>query len=211
MISGSGRSLDNLARLSRNGSLGARVALVIASRPCAGLDIASAHGLHATLFQGQIPADQLARALDDHAIDLTVLAGYLRYLNVPPSHAGRIINIHPALLPDFGGPGMHGRHVHQAVLAAGRHVSGCTVHLVDDQFDHGPIILQRACHVLACDTPDSLAHRVFEQELLALPHAIDALLHDRWSTARPPLRPQGDAAFIDPSHTPTPTPSQPPA
>ncbi|MBA4027611.1 MAG: phosphoribosylglycinamide formyltransferase [Planctomyces sp.] len=202
MISGSGRSLANLTRLAASGSLRARIALVIASRQCPGLAHAAAHGVHAQVIPGQIPAEELARTLDAHAIDLTVLAGYLRYLHVPASHAGRVINIHPALLPDFGGPGMHGRRVHEAVLAAGRHVSGCTVHVVDDQYDHGPVVLQRACAVLASDTPESLADRVFAQELLALPEAIDALLHARWTPARPPIRPQGDAAFIDPSHTP---------
>src|SRR5262249_35855104 len=104
--------------------------------------------------------------------DVVTLAGFLKLLKIPHDFGGRVMNIHPALLPAFGGKGMYGHHVHQAVLESGARVSGCTVHFVDDHFDHGPIILQRQVPVLDDDTPDSLAARVFEQECEAYPEAI---------------------------------------
>jgi folate-dependent phosphoribosylglycinamide formyltransferase PurN len=91
---------------------------------------------------------------------------------VPPALRGRVMNVHPALLPAFGGKGMHGAHVHAAVLASGARLSGCTVHFADDQYDAGPIIVQRAVPVAFEDTPETLAARVFEQECLAYPEAI---------------------------------------
>ena len=101
-----------------------------------------------------------------------VLAGWLHLLPVPGDYHRKVLNIHPALLPKFGGKGMYGRHVHEAVLNRGAKVSGCTVHLVDDEYDHGPIILQRVVPVEDDDTPDSLAARVFAAECAALPEAI---------------------------------------
>jgi folate-dependent phosphoribosylglycinamide formyltransferase PurN len=105
-------------------------------------------------------------------VDLICLAGWLSLLIIPPQYAGRIINIHPSLLPSFGGRGMYGHRVHQAVLDAGCKVSGCTVHFVDATYDTGPIIVQRACPVLEADAADELAHRVFEEEKIAYPQAI---------------------------------------
>ncbi len=93
-------------------------------------------------------------------------------LSIPPRYENKIMNIHPALLPSFGGPGMYGRRVHEAVLAHGCKISGCTVHFVDEKYDNGPIIIQRACPVLETDTPESLGQRVFEEEKIAYPHAI---------------------------------------
>jgi folate-dependent phosphoribosylglycinamide formyltransferase PurN len=110
---------------------------------------------------------------DDAAVDLVCLAGWLSLLQVPPKYQGRVMNIHPALLPSpFGGKGMFGPRVHQAVLAHGCKVSGCTVHFVDNDYDAGPIIIQKCCPVLEDDTPESLAHRVAELERVAYPEAI---------------------------------------
>ncbi len=119
---------------------------------------------------------EIAEILSRHAIDYVVFAGYLKLLPIPPAYRGRVVNIHPALLPTFGGPGMHGRHVHEAVLAAGEKESGCTVHFCDDRYDTGAIILQRRCPVLAGDSPETLAARVFEEEKLAYPRAIRMLI-----------------------------------
>jgi phosphoribosylglycinamide formyltransferase-1 len=109
---------------------------------------------------------------DDARADLVCLAGWLSLLALPASYQGRVMNIHPALLPGFGGKGMYGHNVHAAVLAHGCRVSGCTVHFVDERYDNGPIIVQRTCPVLDDDTPDTLAHRVFEEEKIAYPEAI---------------------------------------
>ncbi|HXE55363.1 MAG TPA: formyltransferase family protein, partial [Tepidisphaeraceae bacterium] len=93
-------------------------------------------------------------------------------LDLPQNYAGRVMNIHPALLPSFGGRGLYGRRVHEAVINHGCKVSGCTVHFVDGTYDTGPIIVQRCCPVREDDTPETLAHRVFEEEKIAYPEAI---------------------------------------
>jgi phosphoribosylglycinamide formyltransferase 1 len=105
-------------------------------------------------------------------VDLVVLGGFLARLEIPADFAHRVMNIHPALIPAFCGAGMHGKHVHAAVLARGCTVSGCTVHFCDNEYDHGPIILQRCVPVEFDDTPESLAARVFEEECKAYPEAI---------------------------------------
>jgi phosphoribosylglycinamide formyltransferase-1 len=111
-------------------------------------------------------------AVRSHEPDLVCLAGWLHLVPIPDDFRHRVLNIHPALLPAFGGKGMYGRHVHEAVLAYGAKVSGCTVHFADNEYDHGPIVLQRVVPVLDDDTPETLAERVFEQECLAYPEAI---------------------------------------
>ncbi len=179
MLSGGGRTLVNLAEHIRSGSLQAQITLVIASRECAGCDRARELGLSPLVMPGVIPAEELGRVLREHRADLVALAGYLKLVRVPRGFERRIINIHPALLPDFGGPGMHGRHVHEAVLKSGVKVSGCTVHYVDDRYDSGEIILQRVCPVVEGDTPDTLAARVFEQECIAYPDALGRVLAGR--------------------------------
>ena len=123
--------------------------------------------------------DTITGWFDEKRIDLVCLAGYLRWLKIEPRYRGRVMNIHPALLPKFGGPGMYGHHVHRAVLAAGETESGCTVHFVDEEYDHGPVILQRTCPVLPDDDPDSLAARVFEQECKAYPEAVELFAQRR--------------------------------
>jgi folate-dependent phosphoribosylglycinamide formyltransferase PurN len=110
--------------------------------------------------------------LDERKVNLVCMAGFLSYWVIPERYLGRVMNIHPALLPAFGGDGMYGHRVHEAVLARGCKVSGCTVHFVNNTYDDGPIVLQRAAPVRAEDAPDDLAARVFEQECLAYPEAI---------------------------------------
>src|SRR5205085_1928091 len=117
-------------------------------------------------------SEQTFAACRDAGADLVCLAGYLQLLEVPPDFANRVLNIHPSLLPAFGGPGMYGRHVHEAALAYGVKVSGCTVHFADNAYDHGPVVLQRPVPVRDDDTPESLAARVFAEECEAYPEAI---------------------------------------
>lgn len=176
MLSGGGRSLMNLLDSIDRSELRASVDLVIASGPCAGVERAQTKGLQTKVVPGVIDAEALQRMLDSAGIDLVVLAGYLKMVSVPERYRNRIINIHPALLPKFGGKGMHGLNVHAAVLAAGETESGCTVHACDETYDTGAIILQRRCPVEPSDTAETLAARVFEQERLAYPEAIRRLL-----------------------------------
>lgn len=177
MLSGSGRTMVNLLDRIEAGSLHATVPLVIASRECPGAQRARDLGVPEVLvIPGEIDAGTLDEALRSRAIDWVVLAGYLRLVHIPPGYEGRVVNIHPALLPDFGGAGMHGLRVHEAVLRSGARESGCTVHLCDDRFDHGPIILQRRCPVLPGDTAQTLADRVFALEREAYPEALQRLI-----------------------------------
>src|SRR5262249_1110183 len=111
--------------------------------------------------------------------DLVCMAGFLQLLPIPDDFRGRVMNIHPALLPAFGGKGMCGRRVHEAVLSAGEKGSGCTVHFAGREYDHGPIIVQRTVPVLEGDTPETLAARVFEQECEAYPEAIRMVAEGR--------------------------------
>lgn len=179
LISGGGSTMVNIVRHSRDGRLNCEVGLVIASRPCAGVERATELGVPVVTMPGTIPAAELAAVLAAHWIGFVALAGYLRLLDLPPGLEGRAVNIHPALLPSFGGHGMHGLAVHRAVLEAGCKVSGCTVHFVDRQYDTGPIILQRACEVMETDTPETLAARVQREESIAYPEAIALLVAGR--------------------------------
>jgi formyltetrahydrofolate-dependent phosphoribosylglycinamide formyltransferase len=138
----------------------------------AALDRARRAGVRTTVLRDPADADELLRALAD--ADLLVLAGYLKLLPAPVVRRfrQRAINIHPALLPAFGGPGMYGHRVHEAVLASGASESGATVHYVDEQFDRGPIIAQRTVPVLPDDSADTLAHRVLAVEHELLPEVV---------------------------------------
>ncbi len=175
MLSGSGRTLDNLLLAIRQRRLAASIDLVIASRETLGAQKARAAGIETLIMPGVLSAAALENTLTSRQIDWVVLAGYLKYLNIPPKYTGRVVNIHPSLLPAFGGPGMYGDKVHAAVLAAGTRTSGCTVHLVDEVFDHGRILLQRSCPVLPGDDIHTLAARVFAEECLAYPEALQQL------------------------------------
>jgi phosphoribosylglycinamide formyltransferase-1 len=176
LISGSGKTLQNLINYSRDGRLAAQVVGVISSREhVLGVQKAEAAGLPVCIVKHH-PAenfsDRVFETLRTFAPDLVCLAGWLHLLRIPTDFTHRVLNIHPALLPAFGGKGMYGRHVHQAVLESGAKVSGCTVHFADNTYDTGPIILQKVVPVLDDDTPDSLAARVFAAECEAYPEAI---------------------------------------
>jgi formyltetrahydrofolate-dependent phosphoribosylglycinamide formyltransferase len=178
LISGSGRTLDNLLDAIDAGRLPARVAAVVSSREdVRGVRIAERAGIPVQVLPpAGRPVDGWSQAIfavcREAQADLVVMAGFLHLVRIPADFTGRVINIHPSLLPAFGGRGFHGMHVHRAVLDRGCTVSGCTVHLVDDEYDHGRILLQEAVPVLPDDSPESLAARVFAAECRALPEAI---------------------------------------
>ncbi|MHC4976015.1 MAG: phosphoribosylglycinamide formyltransferase [Planctomycetota bacterium] len=184
MISGSGRTLLNLQDLIERGELDARIVRVIASRQCVGAQLARKRGLGVDVRTGDLERDELGVILDSLGADWVVLAGYLRRCPIPEGYEGRVVNIHPALLPKFGGKGMHGTRVHEAVLEGGEDESGCTVHLCDDQYDSGPIVAQARCPVQPDDTPESLAERVFKLELELYPRALSELMQDHPRLAR---------------------------
>jgi len=187
MISGGGRTVLNLQDAIERGTLpDVEIALVIASKSDApGVERLRVRGLDVHGVQRRDFADDaahhhaIARLIEGANVDLVCLCGYLRPFRVDPGWHGRVINIHPALLPRHGGKGYYGHKVHEAVLAAGDRESGCTVHFVDDEYDQGPVILQRRCPVLPGDTPDTLAARVFEQECIAYPEAINLMAQGR--------------------------------
>ena len=178
LLSGSGRTLDNLLERIASGHLAATIELVVSSREdVRGVRIAEAAGIPVSVVspRGAALADfshAIFDACERCPADLVVMAGFLHLVRIPSRFAGRVINIHPSLLPAFGGKGFHGMHVHRAVIDRGCTISGCTVHLVDDEYDHGRILLQKSVPVLPDDTPDSLAARVFAAECEALPEAI---------------------------------------
>lgn len=183
-VFGSGRGSNFHAILSamQQGTIpGARIALVISNNSAAGiLDVARAGGIPAVhCSRPQFPTDEayaahLLRLLHSHGVDLIALAGYMK--RVPPpvvaAFRNRIVNIHPALLPGFGGPGMYGMHVHEAVIAAGAARSGASVHIVDEEYDRGPVLLQREVPVDPADTPATLAAKVLRVEHELYPEAI---------------------------------------
>lgn len=178
LLSGSGRTLENLLDKIASGRLAVMISLVVSSRPdVRGVDIARRAGVRVEIMprEGRSTAawsEAIFAACRQASPDLVVMAGFLNLLAIPADFTGRVINIHPSLLPAFGGKGFHGEHVHRAVLDRGCTVSGCTVHVVDDQYDHGRILLQRTVAVLPDDTVASLGARVFAAECEALPDAI---------------------------------------
>lgn len=179
LLSGGGRTLLSLLQAVRAGRLHAEVSLVISSRhDAAGVEHARKAGLPVEVLRPRdfpepaaFAAAQAARILRERP-DLVIMAGYLVLWPPPPELLGRVLNIHPALLPRHGGQGLYGERVHAAVLAAGDRESGCSVHVVDEQYDHGPVIAQRRVPVLPDDTPATLAARVFAAECATFPEAI---------------------------------------
>ncbi len=179
LISGTGRTLANFLRVAAAGELPAEVSVVVSSRrDVPGNQIARDHGIPLVIVDArevrgiEAFSEAVYRALDEYRVDLVTMAGFLRRILIRPDYRGRIMNIHPSLLPLFGGKGMYGERVHRAVLAAGMKVSGCTVHFVNEEYDAGPIILQSCVPVLEDDTPETLAARVFAEECRLYPEAI---------------------------------------
>ncbi len=186
LLSGTGTSLSNLCERIDAGEVPAEVALVIASKAKAGgLERARRRGIPAvaiprrehpdvTRFNDAIHAE-----LERHDVELVAMLGFLSRFETRGRFSGRVINVHPALIPAFSGKGYYGHRVHEAVLESGVKITGATVHFADDEYDHGPIILQEALAVEDDDTPDSLAARVQAIERRLVPEAIRLLAEGR--------------------------------
>jgi phosphoribosylglycinamide formyltransferase 1 len=197
LLSGSGTTLQNFLDRIADGRLRAEIVLVVSNKARAfGLERARRAGIATAIVQreqaGSLESfsQRIFAACREARAELVCLGGFLQLLHVPDDFLGRVLNIHPALIPAFCGKGYYGHRVHDAVLAYGAKVSGCTVHFADNQYDHGPIILQRAVPVLEDDTAESLAARVFEQECEAYPEAIQLFANGR-------LRLEGRRVRID--------------
>ncbi len=179
LLSGSGRTLANLLAKRAEGALPVEFVLVVSSHAgVRGLEIAAEAGvptqtlLPKTFRSLEAYGQAVFDACRAAGAELVVMAGFIKYVPIPPDFENRVVNIHPALIPAFCGHGYYGHRVHQAVLDYGAKVSGCTVHFVDNEYDHGPIILQRVVPVCDSDTADELAARVFEAESAAFPDAL---------------------------------------
>ncbi len=185
-ISGTGGNALNLLRACREGRVPGLPVLGLASTAQAGgLVRLEAEGLPTAVVSRKDFASDEAfseacyRAAEAAGAEIICLCGWLKKLTVPPRWAGRILNIHPGLLPNYGGPGMYGMHVHRAVLTAGETESGATVHLVDAEYDHGRILAQLRVPVLAGESPEDLQKRVYAAEMELFPRALAAYLAER--------------------------------
>jgi phosphoribosylglycinamide formyltransferase 1 len=183
LLSGKGRgsNMQALIDATRDGRIPGEVALVVSTSPGApALERARAARVETRLLSAKAFPDQaaldtaLANTFEDAGVKLICLAGYMRLLGPEflERFRGRVLNVHPALLPEFGGKGFYGHHVHEKVLAAGAKESGVTIHFVDEVYDHGPALLERRVPVLPDDTPESLAARVLAEEHCAYPEAV---------------------------------------
>ncbi len=184
-VSGQGTTLQNLIDRIRKQRLLAEVVQVVASRPRIGAIAraeAAAIPLALASYNARSRAEFSASVFDPirrSESDLVILGGFLSLLQIPADYRGRVINVHPSVIPSFCGKGFYGVKVHEAVLQSGAKLSGCTVHFVDNDYDDGPIILQRAVPVQHGDTADLLAARVFKEECMALPEAISLYAEGR--------------------------------
>jgi len=186
LISGTGRSLQNLIQRIDQGTLNAEIRVVLSSNLKAkGLEFARAAGIPTHIVQREQQANDAVFSHEIFApiraagVKLVVMAGFIKLLPIPREFENKVINIHPSLIPAYCGQGFYGERVHAAVLKGKATESGCTVHFVDNQYDHGPILLQRTVPVLKSDTPQQLADRVFAEELIALPEAIQLIAAGR--------------------------------
>lgn len=190
--SGGGSNFQAITDACSDGTIPGRVTLCVTSRPDAGvMDRAGRAGIPIHILTDDDP-DTLIALLDDHGIGLVTLAGYMRKIPgaVVNAYRHRMMNIHPALLPAFGGKGLYGMRVHRAVIEYGVRFSGATVHFVDEEYDTGPIILQDIVRVEPGDTPESLAARVLETEHRIYPRAVRLFAEGR-------LRVDGRRVFIE--------------
>ncbi|MCF2627017.1 phosphoribosylglycinamide formyltransferase [Fusobacterium mortiferum] len=185
LVSGGGSNLQSIIDKSKSGELQCKVEVVIGDRECYGVERAKEAGIDGYTLDRKVLKKELCREIDkivsERGVDLIVLAGFLSIIDEEfvNKWKGRIINIHPSLLPKFGGPGMYGIRVHEAVLKAGEQESGCTVHYVDTGVDSGEIIAQKRVKVLEGDTPEILQKRVLVEEHKLLPESIAKIISER--------------------------------
>jgi phosphoribosylglycinamide formyltransferase-1 len=186
LISGGGTTLRNLIDRIEAGSLGASIVKVVSNNSdAAGLDFATSANIdtavvdHRDFDSVASFSDAMFAEIRTANPDLVVMGGFLRRVLIPDDFQNRVVNIHPSLIPAFCGKGMYGSHVHAAVIQYGCKISGCTVHFVDDHYDHGPIIAQATVDVLPEDSPQDLAARVFDEECELLPEVINQLAAGR--------------------------------
>lgn len=190
LISGGGTTLRNLLAKIEAGNLPIDIRLVVSSNSAArGLQYAAEAGIPSLVVEKSKATTDAAFSeaifgpCREAGVQYVVMGGFLKHVLIPPDFENRVINIHPALIPAFCGHGMYGLRVHQAVLEYGAKLTGCTVHFVDNQYDHGPIILQKSVEVMSADTPELLQARVFAAECEALPQALMWLASGRVSIA----------------------------
>lgn len=186
LISGGGTTLKNLLHWQALGELPVEIKVIISSNPTAGgIAYAQEAEIPVEVVRRKSYADAQAHSeamftiCRGYQVQLVVMAGYLEHLLIAGDFCGRVINIHPALIPAFSGKGFYGARVHQAAIDYGVKLTGCTVHYVDNEYDHGPIIAQRACPVLPGDTAKTLQRRVFELECQLLPEVIRSISRQR--------------------------------
>jgi phosphoribosylglycinamide formyltransferase 1 len=199
LISGGGTTLRNLIEKIAAGQLDARIELVVSSNAAApGLQFARDAKFPTQVIEqrgfesNEAFSAAIFAACRAASPDLVAMGGFLKLIVIPPDFENRVVNIHPALIPAFCGRGFYGPRVHEAVLEYGAKLSGCTVHFVDNRYDHGPIILQRAVPVLDDDTLETLAARVFAAECEAYPEALRLIGEGR-------VRIEGRRVRVDPS------------
>ena len=186
LISGGGTTLQNLIDGINDKTLNANIQIVISTAP-------DTHGIKRA-EQNSIPvaiverkgfdnsdnfSNTIINEIEKYSVDLIILAGFLHLFKIPDKYTGKVMNIHPGLIPSFCGKGYYGHHVHEAVIESGVKVSGCTVHFVDNEYDCGPIIIQRVVQVHEDDSPETLAQRVFKEECIAYPEAINLFAEGR--------------------------------
>ncbi|MEX0979135.1 MAG: phosphoribosylglycinamide formyltransferase [Pirellulales bacterium] len=190
LISGGGTTLNNLLEKKAAGQLDVEIPLVVSSNAKAGgLEIAKKAGIATSVITPKSQptpeaySEAFFSACRDVGAQYVVMGGFLTHVLIPADFENRVLNIHPALIPAFCGKGFFGHRVHEAVLEYGARVSGCTVHFVDNQYDHGPVILQKIVPVMDDDTPEKLAARVFAAECEAYPEALRLLSTGRVTVA----------------------------
>lgn len=173
LLSGSGRTLDNFHERIENGTLAGKIEVVISNvAGVLGLSKAEKYGYPAFHAAGN---DRINQLLKDYDVDIVCLAGYLKLYTPPPELARAVVNIHPSLIPSFCGDGFYGHHVHEAIKARGCTISGCTVHFANENYDEGPIILQKCVELSYEDDIDTIADKVFAIECEAFPEAINRI------------------------------------
>ncbi len=202
--SGRGSNFQAILEAIHHGLLPAHITLVVSNNSQAGaLELARLHKIPAVqLSQRQFSDEEafvnrLLELLREHRVELIALAGYMKKVptRIIQEYRNKIVNVHPALLPRFGGPGMYGIHVHEAVIASGVKISGATVHIVDEEYDHGPIVIQRPVEVEPDDTPETLAAKVLKIEHELYPEALRAFAEGRVEI-QPAAAGQGTKAWI---------------